>query len=97
MASLPVSKREYDNSVLTADFVSKTRKYFEDKKISDFKFTPLTNGYEITYNEYIIVIKHRLFGGINIIKYKNGISEIGKKYSSHSLQDNDNIINIIYE
>lgn len=97
MATLPVTKKEYDNSVLTADFVSKTRKYFEDKKISDFKFTPLINGYEITYNEYIIVIKHRLFGGINIRRYKNGIFEIGKNFSVHSPQDNDLIINKIFD
>lgn len=97
MALLPVSKKEYDNSVLTADFVSKTRKYFDDNKISDFKFTPLINGYEITYNEYIIVIKHRLFGGINIRRYKNGRAESGKTFFSHSPQDNDSIINRIYE
>ena len=95
MATLPVTKKEYDNSVLTADFVSKMRKYFEDKKISDFKFTPIINGYEITYNEYIIVIKHRLFGGINIRRYKNGIIEIGKNFPAHSPQDNDLIISDI--
>lgn len=97
MALLPVSKKEYEYSVLIADFVSKTRKYFDDNKISDFKFKPLIKGYEITYNDYKIVIKQRLFGGIKIRKYKNGISEIGKKYSSHSPQDNDLIINKILE
>ena len=97
MATLPITKKEYDNSVLTADFVSKTRKYFEDKKISDFKFTPLINGYEITYNEYIIVIKHRLFGGINIRRYKNGRAESRKIFFSHSPQDNDTIIENILE
>ena len=95
MATLPVTKKEYEYSVLLADFVSKTRKYFDDNKISDFKFTPLIKGYEITYNEYKIIIKQRLFGGINIRKYKNGIPEIGKKYSSHSPQDNDVIISDI--
>ncbi len=93
MATLPVPKKEYEYSVLIADFVSKTRKYFDDNKISDFKFTPIINGYEITYNDYKIVIKQRLFSGIKIRKYKNGIPEIGKKYSSHSPQDNDLIIN----
>ena len=78
----------------TRDF-SKIIKYFDDNKISDFKFTPIINGYEITYNEYIIVIKHRLFGGINIRRYKNGIFEIGKNFFSHSPQDNDVIISDI--
>lgn len=95
MATLPVTKKEYEYSFLIADFVTKIRKYFDDNKISDFKFMPLINGYEITYNEYIIVIKHRLFGGINIRRYKNGIFEIGKNFSAHSPQDNDVIISDI--
>lgn len=98
MATLPVSKKEYDYAILITDFIAKIKKADQDKgNVYDFKFTPDIKGYKIVYNEYRIVIKRKLFGGINIRRYKNGKAEIGKNFSAHSPQDNDLIISKILE
>ena len=98
MASLPVSKKDYDYAVLISDFISKIKKADQDcRNAYNFRFTPEIKGNEIACDEFRIVIKRKIFGGILIRKYKNGSPEIGKKFSSHSPQDNENIINKILE
>lgn len=98
MASLPVRKKDYDFAVLISDFISKIKKADQDcRNAYNFRFTPEIKGYEIACDEFRIVIKRKLLGGIRIRKYINGSPDIGKNFSSHSPQDNECIINKILE
>lgn len=101
MSFLPVNKKEYEYSVLITDFISKMRKYFDDENISDYKFIPLINSYEIIYCykeiEHLIRIKRNIFNGLKFRKYENGVIKTMKMYSSYSPSDNDTIVDKISE
>ena len=71
MNKLPITKKEYENAVLFADFTGKTKKAFLKNNITDFCFVPQVNGYEISYKKngenIVISIKfRRVFRGIKI-------------------------------
>ena len=95
MSNLPVTVKEYENSVLVADFIRKAKEVFDaDGEITDFHFAPKINGYEISYvknrNTAIILIKFRkCFGGMKIKTNKN-------KFLSRSAEDNTSVISAIF-
>ncbi len=100
MSELPIDKKEYEFSVLIIDFIAKIKKYNSDNNdIYKFKFCPEIKGYKILFdvdgNQYEIRLKKNFLKGVSIRKYINGRFQKGYSYHSHSIQDNDDIINII--
>ncbi|MBQ2775675.1 MAG: hypothetical protein IJF40_07310 [Clostridia bacterium] len=102
MSNLPITQKEYDQSVLVADFIAKTRSIAQSNEdISDICFMPKVKGYEITFNNGTTAInislnfKSKILKGIKIKKLVNGATK-GSFYSK-SQEDNTCIINKIFD
>lgn len=101
MSNLPISKKEYDQSVLVTDFITKTRTIAElNEAISDICFMPKVKGYDITFNNGTTSVnislnfKSKLLKGIKIKKFENGILK-GSFYSRNQ-ESNTAILNKIF-
>lgn len=99
MSELSIAKKEYENSVLVADFIRKIKNIFQaDDTITEFHFTPEIKGYEITYTKkgetIIISIKFReCFDGVKI----KTTGSIGKKtFCSKTFEDNTTALKEIF-
>lgn len=91
MSELPITKKEYENSVLVADFICKAKNIFQsDDTITDFCFTPEIKGYEITYTKdgettNISIKFGKIYDGIKI---KKTGSDGKKTFCSKTVEDN---------
>ncbi len=99
MSELPIAKKEYENSVLVADFICKTKNIFQsDDTITDFCFTPEIRGYEITYTKNgettnISIKFGKIFDGMKI---KTMGSDGKKTFCSKTVEDNFTVLKNIF-
>lgn len=100
MSELPITRKEYENSVLAADFIHKAKNIFrEDDEITEFRFVPKIKGYEILYKKngesVVISIKFRaFFDGIRI-KSTRRIRQ--KTFCAKTVEDNSSISKKIFD
>lgn len=100
LSGLPVTKKEYENSVLVADFIRKIRNVFDaDDRITEFRFAPRINGYEITYTvngkpETVSIKFRKISDGIDI----NLSGNVEKKtFCSRTFEENSAVLQKIFE
>lgn len=103
MYELPITKKEYENAVITSDFLSLFKeKAKNENHITNLLFKPQTDGYLITflYDEipsYIILTTQKNFFNIKIsVKCKLGEKK-EQKFVSKNKDTNQLIINKIFE
>lgn len=92
MKPLPLTQKDYSNTVLVSDFICKMRNAFLTHNITDFCFSPQVNGYKILYkyNGENITVK------IKFRKFFNGIKiQTTKTFCSKTADDNTAVINEI--
>ena len=80
MKKLPVTKKEYDESVIISEFIRQIREKAENNKaLTDIHFQPKMTGYDIDFNLNSIPnnisiekSRHLMFDSINVIHQKGG-------------------------
>ncbi len=94
MSELPITKLDYENAVLLADFNSKLKNALNSN--DTLKFTPLINGYridfEITERKFTLLLDFNKKQKTELIVnlFVNEIAE--NAFKSVSAEDNDKII-----
>ena len=99
MSNLPITVKEYENSVLVTDFIRKTREIFNtDGEIKDFRFTPKINGYEISYlkNGETTIVSLELGKQFDGLKIKTSGNDFRKTFCSKTVEDNTAVIKEIF-
>lgn len=99
MSELPITKKEYEKSVLVADFINKIKNIFrEDDRITEFCFIPKTKGYEISYkkNGETVVISIKFRGFFDGMKIKTTRRIRKKTFCSKTIEDNSAVLNKIF-
>ena len=99
MKFLPITKEEYAQTVLLADFIAKIKVVVQsDKNIAGIKFVPEIQGYDISFSQNDVAVKIILIkddsDGMYIEKYVSG--KLTDSYLSHSKDDNSTIMNCIF-
>lgn len=100
MSKLPITQREYDNSVLVADFIHKTRSIFETySEITEFCFIPMTEGYKISYkrngiDENVSIKFRKILNGMTIKAIRRNRK---KNFCSKTVEDNSVILKKIFD
>lgn len=102
MIELPITKIEYENSVLISDFISRIKSFIDSTdKFEFYNFTPKTEGYEIklktekdTYLIQLLVKGTVLSSKLEIITIYN-YTQI-QTYVSKSTSDNEKILEKLF-